>query len=111
MPVAKQDGKPVPGTVLIDGAPTPSKSGTFYLEWRQGGKRVQQPDGTSPREAQDAGRVKSGALADPASAAEVEEDTTPDGRMTIEAAVSTFLTQVKATKSTATHRAYIIDVQ
>ena len=31
-PAAKHDGKPTPKTVLIDGIPNYSKTGTFYLE-------------------------------------------------------------------------------
>ncbi len=33
VPVLQQNGVPVPGTVLIDGAPACSTTGTFYLEF------------------------------------------------------------------------------
>ena len=65
VPDARHDGKPTPKTVLIDGVPTHSKAGTFYLEWRQDGKRIQQPVGTSPQSALEAWRVQCGVLADP----------------------------------------------
>jgi hypothetical protein len=54
VPVLKQNGIPYPGTVVIDGTPTRSTSGTFYLEYYEDGRRVQRPVGTSPREARDA---------------------------------------------------------
>ena len=54
VPVLKQNGVPYPGTVLIDGEPVRSTTGTFYLELYENGRRVQRPIGTSPREAKDA---------------------------------------------------------
>lgn len=49
VPVMKQNGVPDPGTVLIDGQPVRSTTGTFYLEYYENGRRVQRPLGTSPR--------------------------------------------------------------
>jgi hypothetical protein len=50
----KQNGVPYRGTVLIDGSPVRSTTGTFYLEYYENGRRVQRPFGTSPYEAKDA---------------------------------------------------------
>ena len=51
VPVVKVNGKPRPQLVLIGGKPERSKGGTFYLEWREDGKRKTRPVGTTSREA------------------------------------------------------------
>ncbi len=35
VPVAKENGKPNPKLVIINGEPASSKGGTFYVEWRE----------------------------------------------------------------------------
>ncbi|MGO9338911.1 MAG: hypothetical protein ACLPY1_15545 [Terracidiphilus sp.] len=45
VPVLKQNGVRYPGTVLVDGKPTRSTTGTFYLEYYENGRRVQRPVG------------------------------------------------------------------
>ena len=40
VPVLKVKGRPRPDAVLIDGKAVRATSGTFYLEWRENGKRV-----------------------------------------------------------------------
>ena len=62
VPVVKQDGRPNPKLVLINGEPASSKGGTFYAEWRENGKRKQRPCGTTPREALDAWHLQRGIL-------------------------------------------------
>ena len=47
-----------PELVLIDGKPERSKGGTFYLEWREDGKRKTRPVGTTPREALNAWQLQ-----------------------------------------------------
>jgi hypothetical protein len=54
VPVVKENGKPNPKLILIDGEPVGSKGGVFYLDWRENGKRRTRKVGTSPREALDA---------------------------------------------------------
>jgi integrase/recombinase XerD len=106
VPVVRHEGRPVLNTVLIHGTPAPSKSGTFYLEWRQDGKRIQKSVGSSPREALNAWRVQCGILAEPASWIDESENGAADGHIRIATALATFLQEVKATKSPATHRDY-----
>ena len=48
--------------VLIDGVGTKGTEGTFYLDWREDGKRIQKPCGVSPREALDAWRMQTAIL-------------------------------------------------
>src|ERR1700741_2172307 len=63
VPVVRQNGKPNPKLILINGEPTSSKGGHFHLEWRENGKRKRKAVGTSPREALDAWPLKVGILA------------------------------------------------
>ena len=60
VPVVRQNGKPNPKLVVINGEPVSSKGGTFYLDWREDGKRRTQSVGTTPREALDAWVMRSG---------------------------------------------------
>ena len=62
VPVLKVNGKPRPDAVLIGGEAGKGISGTFCLEWRDEGKRIQRPCGVAPREALDAWRTQSAAL-------------------------------------------------
>jgi hypothetical protein len=62
VPKVKVNGKPRPELVLIDGKPERSKGGTFYLEWREDGKRKTRPVGTAPREALNAWQTQMGIL-------------------------------------------------
>ena len=40
VPVVKQKGKPNPRVVVVNGEPpVSSKGGTFYLDWREDGRR------------------------------------------------------------------------
>jgi hypothetical protein len=54
VPVLKVGGRSQPGSVVVDGVPKKGSQVTFYLEWRENGKRIQKPCGTTPREALDA---------------------------------------------------------
>lgn len=109
VPVAKHNGRPVPATILIKGVPTHSKQGTFYLEWWQGGRRKQEPAGSSPREALNAWSVRMGLLED--CNAEPFDSSVEEQKTLTTTACTAFLRQVKATKSAATHRAYTKDLE
>jgi integrase len=85
-----------------------STEGTYYLEWREGRRRIQKPVGTSPREALDAWRVQCGQLlVHPVPNS--ESAPAADGKITT--AIEVFLLQVKATKNVATYRAYGTDLE
>jgi integrase len=108
VPVLKQNGVPYPGTVLIDGEPVRSTTGTFYLELYENGRRVQRPVGNSPREAKDAwyrqcnpeGTVDS----------DIDDGTVRPELTPIAVAFERFLAEVKASKEPATHDAYGSDL-
>ena len=109
-PVLKVDGRPKPELVLVDGQPRRGTSGTFYLDWREDGKRRTRPVGTSPREALDAWRLHSGILAGEIEAPEEEPKPARTNSTTIRGAVDSYLAEIRATKGEATWRAYAIDL-
>jgi integrase/recombinase XerD len=104
VPVVKQDGKPNPKLILVNGEAVSSKGGTFYLDWRENGKRLTRPVGTTPREALDAWQLQSGVLA-----GEIEAPEEPAGKdkgLTIDTAIKQYLVEVKATKGERTFKEY-----
>jgi integrase len=111
VPVVKQDGKPNPKLVLINGEPASSKGGTFYVEWREDGKRKQLPCGTTPREALDAWHLQCGILSGAVEQPEEPESEAEKGNTTIDTAIANYLRDVKATKGLATYRAYAHDLR
>jgi hypothetical protein len=104
VPVVKENGKPNPKLVLVNGVPVSSKGGTFYLDWRGRVKRLTRPAGTSPREALDAWRLQSGIFSDEIKLS--EEPVKGDKGLTIDNAIEKYLVEVRATKGERTHRAY-----
>ncbi len=122
VPVLKVDGKPRPGTVVIAGKNRTGTEGTYYIEWREAGKRRQKPVGTSAREALDqwAGKVAEltgeAVAADPvalheASVNKIPTSATKPTSPTVAEAMSLFLKEVKATKSAGTLDAYAADTR
>ncbi len=107
VPVVRKNGKPDPRLILIHGEPTSSKGGHFYVAWREDGKLKRQAVGSSPRGALDAWHLKLGILA-----GDVEPDPEPDTAesKTIDAAITEYLRDVKATKSPATYKSYKRDL-
>jgi integrase/recombinase XerD len=108
-PVLKIDSEPRPSVVLIDGQPVKGSSGTFYLEWREDGKRVQKPVGSTVREALDAWRTKTG-IFDGTTEAPDEHEAVAAEHSSIADAVKTYLTETKGTKSPGTYDAYRADL-
>ena len=49
MPMPKEKGKFKITHILVAGTAQKSDTGTYYLEWREGGKRHQRPIGTDAR--------------------------------------------------------------
>ena len=112
VPVGRsKDGKPDPRFVIISGEPANSKGGTFYLDWREDGKRKQKPCGTTPREALDAWHLQSGILSGAVEQPEEPENESEIGTRTIDTAIADYLRDVKATKGAATFTAYERDLK
>lgn len=104
----KKNGVPYPGTVMIDGAPVRSTTGTFYLEFYENGRRVQHPVGTSPGEAKDKWNEHQSPGGDPA--ADLEADSLAPELTGVSVAFDLFLEEVKATKEKKTYEAYKADL-
>lgn len=112
VPVVKVNGRPRPQLVLINERPVSSKGGTFYLEWRENGKRKTRPVGTSPRDALSAWQLQMNVLSGNIEAPEeVLDDLAGKAGATIDVAISRYLLEVKATKSPATLLAYSKDLR
>jgi integrase/recombinase XerD len=109
VPVLKIAGKPRPEAVIIDGETVKGTTGTYYVEWREDGKRIQRPAGSAPREALDAWRTQTAVLDGTIEAPE-EDEPLPVSQLSVAAAIDTFLSEVKATKSAATLDAYKTDL-
>jgi integrase/recombinase XerD len=105
--VVRKNGKPDPRLMLINGEPASSKGGHFYLAWREDGKLKRKSVGSSPRGALDAWHLKVGILAGDVKA-ESEPETVES--KSVDAAISEYLRDVKATKSAATYKAYRHDL-
>jgi len=104
VPVVKENGKPNPKLVLIDGKVVSSKGGVFYLDWREEGKRRTRPVGSSPRGALEAWRLQSGIRT-----GEIQPEDEPDDSgkgLSIDRAIENFLVEVKATKGERTYKEY-----
>jgi len=75
VPVARKNGHYVADRVLIDGVPTKVDDGTFYIEWRQGGKRIQKSVGKNGHEAVAACKNQNAVHALRSRGMAIEEDT------------------------------------
>ena len=109
VPVLKVNGTPKPATVLIGGKPVQGTEGTFYVEWRENGKRRQEPVGGTVRGALDGWRQRSAFLSGEAEQ-EPEAEPVAVQHLSIERAFEQYLTQVGATKSPGTLDAYRADL-
>jgi hypothetical protein len=98
----------IPRLVLIDGQPICSTGGSSYIDYREAGKRVQRPCGSSPREALDDWQQQMGILSGAIDAPEIEPG---DPSTSIDDAIKSFPARVKATKSKATHEKYERNLQ
>jgi integrase/recombinase XerD len=109
VPVVKVKGRPRPDAVMIGGEAVRGTTGTFYLEWRENGKRVQKPCGVSSREALDAWETQSG-IFDGTVEPEPQADPLPVSHVSIQSACEEFLTGIRATKARSTYEAYAGDL-
>ena len=108
-PVQWNGNKPDPRLILIDGEPASWKGGgSFFLDWREGGKRTRKKAGKAPREALEAWRnatgVANGSIPD-------DQDQTTEGStdtpgISVEDGIKLYLKAVEATKGIATHGSY-----
>src|ERR1039458_3540123 len=108
-PVQWDGTKPDPRLIIIDEEPASWKGGgAYFLDWREGGKRIRKRVGKQPREALDAWRKATGVAngSIPADASEKADGTTDATGISIQEGVSQYLEAVKATKGDGTHSSY-----
>lgn len=106
--VARKGNSPDPRYVIIGGEAVKSDGGTFYLDWRENGKRKTEKIGTDPKEAWTLrSGIRSGEIEDSDSPPVAE----PDKGLTIDKAIENYLVEVQATKSPATHRQYKTELE
>jgi integrase len=74
VPVAKKNGRYLPDQVLIAEVPTKVKDGTFFIEWREGGQRIQKAVGKNGHEAIEAQKTQSNIHALRSSGVTIEQD-------------------------------------
>ncbi len=108
-PVQWDGNKPDPRLIIIDGEPASWKGGgAYYLDWREGGKRIRKQIGKTPRAALDAWRksigVANGSIPDDGS--ETTDEATDTPGISIESGIKQYLEAVEATKGPLTHHSY-----
>ena len=108
-PVHWDGNKPDPRLIIIDGEPASWKGGgAYFLDWREGGKRIRKKVGTGPREALDAWRKAAGVAngSMPDDGGKTADEATDAPGTSIEAGIKQYLEAVEATKGPGTHRSY-----
>ena len=108
-PVQWDGTKPDPRLIIIDEEPASWKGGrAYFLDWREGGKRIRKKAGAAPREALDAWRratgVANGSI--PEDRDEAEDGVTDSPGPSIQDGIEQYLEAVKATKGDGTYSSY-----
>lgn len=107
VPIQKVNGLLRPDTIMVSGKPVKSSEGSFYIQWKVGAKRRRESVGTSPRAAVESLRIKQDEL----------NSTTPlqlsksAEELTLVDACARFLRDIRATRSDATHRTYLVQTK
>jgi len=96
--------------VLVDGHEEEHREGSFYLEWRVGGKRVRLSVGNDPIEAIEARKKKESELAARANGVPVSTES-GNGHRLLADAISAYLDEVQTLKKKKTWQAYNITLQ
>jgi integrase/recombinase XerD len=108
-PVHWESNKPDPRLIIIGGEPASWKGGgAYYLDWREGGKRIRKNVGKAPREALDAWQKATGVAngSIPADETEAADGTTDKTGISIQEGIKQYLEAVAATKGVGTHSSY-----
>jgi len=103
--VLSANGRVKPDVVLVNNKQETHKEGAYYLEWREGSKRVRLSVGKDPADASARRQRKEAEL----NAVKNGVTVVPDGQnghRSIAAAVAEFLDETKLTKKPKTHAAY-----
>jgi hypothetical protein len=95
---------------VISGETARGTTGTIYVEWRENGKRIQKPCGTTPRGALDAWHSQVALISGAIDLDQLNPTPPPVDDLPVQAAADDYLEDVKATKSPATCDAYRSDL-
>jgi integrase/recombinase XerD len=105
--VLSTNGRVKPDVVLVAGQEQKHPEGAYYIEWRDGAKRIRVSVGKDAADAAAARQRKEAALNAVANGvAVVPEAINGNGHGSLSAAVTEFLEEVKLTKKPKTHAAY-----
>jgi integrase/recombinase XerD len=100
--VLSANGRVKPDVVLVSGKPERHEEGAYYLEWREGPKRVRLSVGKNPADAGARQLRKEAELNAVNNGVEVLSSSAQDGRRSLPAIIVEYLDEVKITKKPKT---------
>ncbi len=104
--VIAANGRIKPDVVLVGGAEERHPEGAYYLEWRDGAKRIRISVGKVAADALGRKLRKEAELKAVANGVTVLSDAEENGRRSLSAAVTDYLDEIRITKKPKTHSAY-----
>jgi hypothetical protein len=102
------NGRVKPDAVLLDGREERHPEGSYNIEWREGKKRVRLSVGKDPQDAAARRLRKEAELNAVNNGVNVVPEGKPQGRRRIADAIGEYLSEIKLSRSTATHSAYTL---
>jgi integrase/recombinase XerD len=106
--VLSANGRIKPDTVLVNGTPERHTEGAYYLEWREGAKRVRRSVGKDAADATTQRMRKEAELNAVNNGVAVLAPEQKSGQRLIADAVAAYLAEIKMSRSAATHSAYTL---
>ena len=104
--VLAANGRIRPNYVLVDGKQEVHPEGAYYLEWRNGARRVRVSVGKDVAEAASKRHRKEAELNAVNSGVNVVSPAAQDGRRSLPTTIADYLAEIKLTKKPKTHSAY-----
>ena len=104
--VLSPNGRVKPDLVIVNGQPERHPEGAYYLEWREGGKRVRLSVGKDAADANARRLRKEAELNAVNNGVAVVPENGNNGHRSFTAAVTEYLEETKLTKKAKTHAAY-----
>src|SRR6202165_5992595 len=104
--VLSANGRVKPDLVIVDGKQETHKEGAYYLEWREGSKRIRLSVGKDPADASARRQRKEAELNAVNNGVSVVPESGQNGHRSVAAAVAEFLDETKLTKKPKTLSAY-----
>jgi integrase/recombinase XerD len=104
--VLSPNGRVKPDLVIVNGQPERHPEGAYYLEWREGGKRVRLSVGKDAADANARRLRKEAELNAVNNGVAVVPENGNNGHRSFAAAVTEYLEETKLTKKAKTHAAY-----